>query len=111
MEPLFYQIVDGGDSLNRIDVVFMGDGYMESERTIFFEDIQRLTSDMFEGVTFKSYLPLFNIWAAYVPSPESGIGYNGPKNTPFRLYREGGQLRVIYTGAEVYARQVSCYKF
>lgn len=96
----------------------------------------RLTKEMFEGVTFRSYLPLFNIWAVYVESEESGIGYrlknchyklligltsrinkmniifvslyrySGPKNTPFRLYRESGQLRGIFPGNAQYARQV-----
>lgn len=100
------KIVDGGDQRNRIDVVFMGDGYTATERAQFFDDMERLTKEMFEGATFRSYLPLFNIWAVHVPSVESGIGYTGPKNTPFRLYRERGQLRGIYPGNSSYARQV-----
>jgi hypothetical protein len=84
----------------------MGDGYTASEREEFFDDMRRLTTEMFDGVTFRSFLPVFNIWAIYVPSVESGIGYNGAKNTPFRLYREAGQLRGIFTGAATYARQV-----
>lgn len=112
-EPEIVKIVDGGDQANRIDVVFMGDGYQATERQAFFDDIARLTEDMFNGATFRSYLPVFNIWAIYVQryknlmgcictdvkimlmnfSVDSGIGYNGAKNTPFRLYREAGQLR------------------
>lgn len=104
--PLIEKIVDGGDQANRIDVVFMGDGYTIDERDQFFDDIRRLTTEMFNGDTFRSYLPLFNIWAVYVESNVSGIGYNGAKDTPFRLYREAGQLRAIYTGNAQYARQV-----
>jgi len=104
--PEIVQIVNGGDKSNRIDVVFMGDGYNSSERQEFFDDIARLTEDMFEGDTFKSYLPVFNIWAIYVESVDSGIGYNGAKNTPFKLYRADGQLRGIYTGDAPYARQI-----
>lgn len=104
--PEIRKIVDGGDQKNRIDVVFMGDGYTAAEKEDFFADMERLTKDMFEGVTFRSYLPLFNIWAIYVESEESGIGYTGPKNTPFRLYRERGQLRGIFPGNSQYARQV-----
>lgn len=106
LEPEIVKIIDSGPQGNRIDVVFMGDGYTAGERQQFFDDIGRLTKDMFEGDTFQSYLPLFNIWAIYVPSQESGIGYNGPKNTPFKLYRESGQLRAIYPGNATYARQV-----
>ncbi|KAG4065778.1 hypothetical protein HA402_012456 [Bradysia odoriphaga] len=105
-EPEILKIVDGGDPANRIDVVFMGDGYTLDERDQFFDDIRRLTVDMFNGDTFRSYLPLFNIWAVYVGSNSSGIGYNGANDTPFRLYREAGQLRAIYTANAQYARQV-----
>lgn len=104
--PEIEKIVDGGDPANRIDVVFMGDGYTADERDQFFDDIRRLTNEMFNGDTFRSYLPLFNIWAVYVESNVSGIGYNGAADTPFRLYREAGQLRAIYTGNAQYARQV-----
>lgn len=100
------KIVDGGDQSNRIDIVFMGDGYTLEERSQFFDDIRRLTNEMFNGDTFRSYLPLFNIWAVYVASNVSGIGYNGAEDTAFRLYREAGQLRAIYTANSQYARQV-----
>lgn len=98
-DPEIRKIVDGGDQSNRIDVVFMGDGYTAQEKVCigikevnylkkitfahflfcskqekFFSDMQRLTTEMFEGVTFRSYLPLFNIWAIYVESQDSGIG-------------------------------------
>lgn len=103
------RIVNGGEQDNRIDVVFMGDGYTADERDQFFDDIHRLTDDMFNGVTFRSYLPLFNIWAVYVESVESGIGYNGPKDTAFRLYRSAGQLRGISTANAPFAREVSTF--
>lgn len=104
--PEIQKIVDGGDQANRIDVVFMGDGYIAEERDKFFSDMRRLTDDMFNGDTFRSYLPLFNIWAVFIESNETGIGYNGAKDTAFRLYRSAGQLRGIFTGNAAYARQV-----
>ncbi|CAG7680070.1 unnamed protein product, partial [Allacma fusca] len=107
LAPEVVKIVDGGDQANRIDVVFMGDGYQESERQEYFDDIARLTKEMFEGTTFRSYLPLFNIWAIYEASVDSGIGYDsGPKNTPFQLYRDAGTLRGIYPGNAGHARTV-----
>jgi len=100
------KIIDNGDQANRVDVVFMGDGYTEEEKDQFFSDMDRLVQDMFNDVTFRSYLPVFNIWAIYEPSVESGIGYDGPKDTPFMLYREAGQLRAIFPGNASYAREV-----
>ncbi|KAJ3046627.1 hypothetical protein HK097_000677 [Rhizophlyctis rosea] len=101
------KIVDGGKPKNRIDVVFMGDGYTNSERDKFFSDVRRLTSDMFNGTTFASTLPLFNIWAVYKPSKETGIGVGGiPKDTAFGLYRDGTELRGIYCSKASYARRL-----
>lgn len=89
-------LICSGDSSNRIDVVLMGDGYQLGERERFFSDMQRLTDDMFADVTFRSYLPVFNIWAIHAPSVDSGIGYFGrAKNTPFGLYKNGEQHRAV----------------
>lgn len=89
-------IIESGPSKNRIDLVFMGDGYTENEREKFEADMRRLTKDMFEGNTFRSYLPLFNVYAVFRASNESGIGKNSrPKDTAFGLYRVGETLRVI----------------
>jgi len=57
----------------------MGDGYTADERDLHLADMKRLHQDMFEGVTFRSYLPLFNVWAVFRPSRESGIGKGRPK--------------------------------
>ena len=43
---------------NRIDVVFMGDGYTAEERELHFADMERLVDDMWGDTTFASYLPL-----------------------------------------------------
>ncbi|DAZ93828.1 TPA: hypothetical protein N0F65_009336 [Lagenidium giganteum] len=105
--PVIEKIVDSGDPKNRIDVVFMGDGYTSSEQTRFFDDIRRLTHDMFTGETFAQYLPLFNIWGVHVPSAESGIGVGGqPKDTAFGLYRDGTELRGVYASNPDRARSV-----
>ncbi|KAF0708442.1 hypothetical protein As57867_006335, partial [Aphanomyces stellatus] len=103
--PVIRKIVDSGDPKNRIDIVFMGDGYTTAEEPRFFDDIQRLTNDMFTGDTFTQYLPLFNVWAVFVPSAQSGIGVGGkPLDTAFGLYRDGTELRGVYTTKAQYAR-------
>lgn len=90
-------IITAGDPINRIDVVFMGDGYTLGERDGFVKDVKRLTDDMFSGTTFAAVLPLLNIWAVFRPSKESGIGVGGKaKDTAFGLYRDGTELRGIY---------------
>ena len=90
---------ESGPSSNRIDVVFMGDGYIAEEREKMFADMSRLVEDMWGDVTFASYLPVFNIWALYEESAESGIGVNSqPRDTAYRLFRQGTQLRGIFPG-------------
>lgn len=80
---------------------------MQSEKERFFKDIERLVDNMWSGTTFASVLPLFNIWAIFTPSVESGIGVGGvPKDTMFGLYRDGTELRGIYPSKEDMLRQI-----
>ena len=90
-------LIQNGPSNNRIDLVFMGDGYTVGEKDKFFSDVQMLVRDIFEGPTYKSYLPIFNIHAVFRASNQSGIGVNNtPKDTAYGLYREGNTLRAIF---------------
>ncbi|MEZ4749571.1 MAG: M64 family metallopeptidase [Bdellovibrionota bacterium] len=101
-------LVHSGPSENRIDLVFMGDGYTQAERDKFFEDARRLTDDMFKGETFRSYLPIFNVHAVFKPSNVSGIGVGStPKDTAYGLYRQGNTLRAIFATNTSAARR-SC---
>ncbi len=103
-------LVNSGPSENRIDVVFMGDGYTAGERDKFFADMQRMIDDMFRDATFRSYLPLFNVHVVFRASQESGIGRNDrAKNTAYGLYRAGNTLRAIYA-SNSRAAQSSCNK-
>ncbi|KAL3901361.1 MAG: hypothetical protein SGCHY_000669 [Lobulomycetales sp.] len=123
-EAEVFKIIDSGPSENRIDVVFMGDGYASHERARFLQDMNRLATDMWKGDTFRSVTPFVNVWAVYVPSVDSGIlrvlgyptalnpgiGTNGrAKNTPFGLYRDGTELRGVYCSKRRAAR-AACRK-
>lgn len=98
-------LIHSGDPSNRIDLVFMGDGYTSDQSTQFIDDMSRLVKEMFQDITFVSYLPVFNIWALYRASAQSGIGVGGkPKDTAFGLYRDGTELRGIYCSKSSAAR-------
>lgn len=100
-------LLETGPSANRIDLVFMGDGYTAAQRELFIEDAKRIFAEMFETPTFRGYRPLFNIWAVFRPSVESGIGKGSAKNTAFRLYRQGNTLRAIFCGNSSAAHSAS----
>jgi hypothetical protein len=100
-------LVDSGPVKNRIDLVFMGDGYTEAEREKFFSDAARLTDDLFSGQTFSSYLPLFNVHAVFRSSAVTGIGKGRSIDTAYKLYREGNTLRAIFPG-DLDAIRTSC---
>lgn len=93
-------IVNQGPAQNRICLTFTGDGYTEAEKEKFFADVARLVDDLFNGKTFASYTSLFNVYAVFVPSQESGITDLTRKNTAFGLYRDpAGSKRAIMPGS------------
>lgn len=95
----FRTIAEQGPSQNRICLTFLGDGYTEPEKEKFFADVAAMVDDLFNGQTFQSYKALFNIYAVFVPSKESGITDLQQKNTAFGLYRSpAGSKRAIMPG-------------
>ncbi len=92
-------LVNQGPDNNRIVLTILGDGYTLSEKNKFFADAQRITDDLFKVDTFASYLPLFNVYAVFVPSQDSGITDLKSKNTVFDLYRSPrGSKRGVMPG-------------
>jgi hypothetical protein len=71
-------------------------------------EMQRL-KDIYQVFKEISHV-VFNTWAVYRPSVESGVGTHGrAKNTAFRLYRQGTQLRGLFPGNPGAARD-ACKK-
>lgn len=95
----FRTIIEQGPAENRICLTFVGDGYTESEKEKFYTDVAALVDDLFNGQTFQSYKSLFNVYAVFVASNESGISDVESKNTAFGLYRNPpGSKRAIMPG-------------
>ncbi|KAG8692689.1 hypothetical protein FRC09_011031, partial [Ceratobasidium sp. 395] len=87
-----------GSSSNRVDIVFFSDGYTAKEKDRFFDDATRLGIAITVNQTYAPVAPLLNFWGAFTPSADSGIGVGGkPKNTVYGLYRDGTELRGVYT--------------
>ncbi len=100
-------LVAQGPSKNRIDLTIVGDGYTEAEKDKFFLDAKRITDELFGNDTFKSYLPLFNVHAVFVPSKESGIGDGRSKNTALGLYRHPQHRQAVMPGNSAAAKRAT----
>ncbi|MFN6128531.1 MAG: M64 family metallopeptidase [Planctomycetota bacterium] len=62
-----------GDPAERVDLVFLAEGYSKSEQDKFRADADRMTRFMFEHEPYRSNRQRFNIRGVFRPSPESGV--------------------------------------
>lgn len=58
---------------NKIDIVFVGDGYTASEQGLFQSDVDAIEGGMFVYEPFITYRPFFRIHRVEVISAESGV--------------------------------------
>jgi hypothetical protein len=64
---------DSTDYQNRLDIVFLAEGYSASSMSKFRNDIEKMYKFLFEYEPFKSYTNKINIWAVYSVSAENGV--------------------------------------
>lgn len=72
-------VLKNGPIADRINLVFLGDGYTAGEQTKFITDVNDILNAMFAQPPFKQYKNYFNAFAIKVISAQSGA--NHPKNT------------------------------
>ena len=73
-------IFENGEKEYRINLVFLSDGYKQSELDQFITDVNGVLEDIFKQSPFKEYKTYFNAYAIKVPSNQSGADH--PQNTP-----------------------------
>ena len=79
-------IMENGKHQNKVDLVFLPEGYTTDEMDKFEADIRRLTDYMFAMAPYDKHKTDFNLYAVMVPSAESGTDIPGDrvyKNTAF----------------------------
>ncbi len=74
-----------GRSDNRVNLVFLGDGYVESEMDTFVEDAQKATKAFFAETPWNNYKDYFNVFLIKTPSEVSGAGMS-PKEKIQNFY-------------------------
>jgi hypothetical protein len=67
------RFVKGGKPANKVDLLFLGEGYTKEEREKFRADAERLLAVFFATEPYASRMDDFNVWGIHVPSAESGI--------------------------------------
>lgn len=70
-------IFENGPRDNRINIVFLGDGYRITEMDKYNNDVQNTVDKIFNESPYKEYKNLFNVYAIEVPSNESGTDHPG----------------------------------
>ncbi|MHC4220560.1 MAG: M64 family metallopeptidase [Planctomycetota bacterium] len=66
-------ITDNGPSANRIDLVFVGDGYLDTQLGLYAVHVNNGFHDLFDQEPFASYMTFFNVHRVDVVSNESGV--------------------------------------
>ncbi|MBK9646700.1 MAG: hypothetical protein IPO67_16365 [Deltaproteobacteria bacterium] len=68
-------VQSAGPSEERLDLVFLGDGYAESELDTFAADVDRIVAYVLQVEPYGAYTGLFNIWRVDQASNESGASH------------------------------------
>lgn len=78
------EVVNNGDPKNKVDIVFIAEGYTADEMEKFRKDANKFADYLFKYEPYKEYKDKFNIWAVASPSKDSGPDIPGDdvwKNT------------------------------
>jgi hypothetical protein len=66
------QVVSHGPCQEKVDLVFIAEGYTIEESGKFEQDLQRYISILFNWQPYQSHTDNFNIYSVFCPSDESG---------------------------------------
>lgn len=103
------KFAESGDSRNRICIVLLGDGYVDEQRGLFFQDAQRYADHLLQAPTFQTFAPLFNISAVFVPSADAGIATKDcPKDTVFGLFRDNPRRIAMKSSMKYWTARSAC---
>jgi len=75
-------IEQNGPPSDKLDLLFLGDGYTSDQLDKFERDVRRLSNHLFKYSPYKEHRRDFNVWALAPPAAESGV--NRPSNGTYR---------------------------
>lgn len=68
-----WTLIDNGPTDNRIDLVFVGDGYTASEMDTYLDHIEGILYNFFGDAPLDAYAAYFNVHIVEVVSAQSGV--------------------------------------
>jgi len=77
-----HEVLKNGDPKDKVDFVFLAEGYTAGERDKFVADLERLTGWLFDFEPYKSRRSDFNVRGVFRPSPEPAM--DEPRQGRFR---------------------------
>ena len=113
-------IVKNGHPSEKVDLVFLSEGYRKEEMPVFIADVKRMVDSLFSAEPFNQYKDAFNIYAVKVPSQDSGTDIPGEKlyvNTAFNSsfytfdvsrYLTSSDMKAIHDAASVVSYDHIC---
>ena len=106
-------LMDNGPSANRIDIVFVGDGYQAAEIPAYAADVDGILPVFFAKEPLDAYMTFFNVHRVDVVSVDSGVD-NDPVQGIFRntaldmQYWCGGTERLLCVNVGKARNQANC---
>ncbi|WP_103069522.1 fibronectin type III domain-containing protein [Aquimarina sediminis] len=67
-------MLNNGSNSEKVNIVFVGDGYQSNEMTKYINDVQAVVDAYFNIAPYNEIKTSFNVYAIKVPSNESGAG-------------------------------------
>ncbi|MDR2125430.1 MAG: IgA Peptidase M64 [Prevotellaceae bacterium] len=71
------EIQYNGSTSDKVDLVFIGEGYTENEQKKFLDDVNRFTESLFKTPPYDTYRNEFNVRAVELISEDSGMDISG----------------------------------
>ncbi|MGQ9800761.1 MAG: M64 family metallopeptidase [Candidatus Saccharicenans sp.] len=68
-----FEVQKNGPPAERVDLVFLAEGYTIEEKDKFLNDVKKFSGYLFEVEPYKSHQEKFNIYGVFRPSAESGM--------------------------------------
>lgn len=75
-------VVNRGDPNNRVDLLFVGDGYTAAQQERFIEDVHRVSEQFLSLSPYREYRNMVNVRYLFMPSAESGASKPACAETP-----------------------------